>query len=115
MAFYTDEIIISPIDAEQIENYLTYEPENKDECQSENEPIIYTAKFDNGFQMDIQCCGVKYDPTADSNLSWTQAILYDEQGREVYRTEPDDVFFCKWEIEYGDDVYEVEVWERQIA
>lgn len=53
------------------------------------------AKFSDGFEMDIRCCGGKDD-------SWTEAILYDNTGKEVVATEPCDGFTGCWELKDED-------------
>lgn len=60
--------------------------------------------FGRQFEMDIRCCGGKDD-------SWTEAILYDDTGREVVATEPCDGFTGCWELKDEDTntVYRVHV------
>lgn len=57
--------------------------------------FLTAAKFSDGFEMDIRCCGGKDD-------SWTEAILYDDTGREVAVTEPCDGFTGCWELKDED-------------
>lgn len=44
--------------AEKINTYLTVEPADESECLDEDDTIIYTAVFGEGYEMDIKCCGV---------------------------------------------------------
>lgn len=72
--------------------------------QGDGSSLSKTAKFSDGFEMDIRCCGGKDD-------SWTEAILYDDTGREVVATEPCDGFTGCWELKDEDTntVYRVHV------
>lgn len=74
------------------------------EVQGDGSSLSKTAKFSDGFEMDIRCCGGKDD-------SWTEAILYDDTGREVVATEPCDGFTGCWELKDEDTntVYRVHV------
>lgn len=47
------------------------------------------------FDIDIRCCGGK-------DNSWTEAILYDNTGKEVVSTEPCDGFTGCWELKDED-------------
>ena len=68
--------------------------------------ISITAKFADGFSMDIRCCGTEVD-------SFTEAILYDNNGKQVAFTEPCDTFAGFWEMK--DDItgkiYQVDIIE----
>ena len=80
-------IYISETCAETIEKYLRGE-----ELQGMGESLSETATFPDGFDMDIRCCGTEDD-------SFTEAILYDSEGKEVALTEPCDTFTGCWELE----------------
>lgn len=56
---------------------------------------IITKRSDECLPMDIRCCGGKDD-------SWTEAILYDNTGKEVVSTEPCDGFTGCWELKDED-------------
>lgn len=71
----------------------------------EDETITYTARFDNGIEMDIKICGVHFKENED-NTPWTEAVLFDH-GCEVCCTEPSDSFFGEWELEIDGTVYKV--------
>ena len=73
--------------AETIEKYLRGK-----ELQGMGVSLSETAVFPDGFSMDIRCCGTDVD-------SFTEAILYDREGKEVALTEPCDVFTGCWELE----------------
>lgn len=53
-----------------------------------------TAKFPDGYEMDIKCCGCQDDS------SWTEAVLFDAQGHELCCTDVEDEFVGEWELEY---------------
>ena len=76
--------------AERIKKYL-----RGAEVQGDGSLLSKTAKFSDGFEMDIRCCGGKDD-------SWTEAILYDNTGKEVVATEPCDGFTGCWELKDED-------------
>lgn len=83
-------IYVSKPYAERIKKYL-----RGAEAQGDGSSLSKTAKFSDGFEMDIRCCGGKDD-------SWTEAILYDDTGREVTVTEPCDGFTGCWELKDED-------------
>ena len=83
-------IYVSKPYAERIKKYL-----RGAEVQGDGSSLSKTAKFSNGFEMDIRCCGGKDD-------SWTEAILYDNTGKEVVATEPCDAFTGCWELKDED-------------
>lgn len=80
-------IYISEKYAETIEKYLRGE-----ELQGMGASLSETATFPDGFDMDIRCCGTEDD-------SFTEAILYDSERKEVALTEPCDTFTGCWELE----------------
>lgn len=80
-------IYISETCAKTIEKYLRGK-----ELQGMGESLSETATFPDGFDMDIRCCGTEDD-------SFTEAVLYDSEGKEVALTEPCDAFTGCWELE----------------
>lgn len=101
-------IKISKKEAEQINRHLTIEPTCADECLGEDIAIVHTAKFKNGIEMDIKCCGVQYEERNESNLAWTEAVLF-KNGYEVCCTEPSDEYLGTWICEYNGNDYIVYV------
>lgn len=75
---------------EQINGYLTAQAE--DEYQGEDNTIIYTARFPDGKEMDIKCCGCR------NEASWTEAVLFDEQGNELACTDVEEEFAGLWQL-----------------
>lgn len=91
-------------------DYIYSVLEGKDETMcDDSQTISYQTTFPDGRQMDIKICG------ADDGNIWTEAVLFDEQGKELCCTEPDEVFFDKWTLEYTEGnktvVYNVDVIE----
>ena len=80
-------VYISEKRVQTIEKYLRGK-----ELQGMGASLSETAVFPDGFCMDIRCCGTEDD-------SFTEAILYDREGKEVALTEPCDVFTGCWELE----------------
>ena len=107
MNCYFKIITISPKEAERINNYLEHEPKNVSECLSEDKVIDYSTTFSNGYTMAIQCCGVQFEEGApengSTNKAWTQAVLFNENGREEACSEVSDTFVGDWELIGNDD------------
>ncbi len=87
------EIIIPRDLAKKIYRYTNHP--DLDCYLDEDETIVKTAKFDDGFTADIKCCGVQWEDSGN-NCAWTEGILYDAEGKQVACTEPDDNFFGVW-------------------
>lgn len=80
-------------------NYLFYMPKDKEHSLSENETYTIVAGFDDGKIMEIRCHGVKYsDDERYTNTAWTEAVLFDENGEEISRTEPDKHLDGVWSL-----------------
>ena len=105
------EIQIPHETAERIKALLTKEPQSEEECFGEDNVIEYGATFGNAYQMAIQICGVQYEPGNTTNLPWTQAVLFDDQGRERCCTEVGEEFFGEWELTFDGNTYKVIVTE----
>lgn len=80
-------LYISKSSSKKLEKYLCGE-EVQGFCSSLNE----TAKFSDGYSMDIRCCG-------DEDTSWAEAILYDNTGVQVAITETYETFIGYWELD----------------
>ena len=80
-------LYISESSSKEIEKYLCGE-----EVQGYGSTLSETAKFSDGYSMDIRCCG-------DENTSWTEAILYDNTGVQVAITEAYETFIGYWELD----------------
>lgn len=90
-----------------INKYLREEPKSESECLGEDETVSVTAKFNNGIEMDIKCCGVQFEE-GGSNTAWTEAVLF-RNGSQISCTDVCDTFEGEWELEDGDDVYCVNI------
>ena len=92
---YEQKITVDSHTADEINWVLNVEPDEESVCMEEDETVIKTATFSNGFQMDIKCCGVQYKE-GESNLAWAEAVLFDDHGNELCFTEPTEDFFGTW-------------------
>lgn len=101
---FISEAVADRENADFINAFLELEPENEEMSLHEDETITATAVFENGFKADVKCCGVQYRE-GESNLAWTEAVLFNERSGEVSCTEPGDSFFGRWELYNGDDLY----------
>ena len=99
---------IHPEIAETIHRYLTKEPRCPEECQSEDDTIVFTAHYPDKKEMDIKCCGVQYEKYKN-NTSWTEAVLFDENGAEIACSEPCDEFLGTWELSHNGNIYQAEI------
>lgn len=98
---YRQVITISTKSLAIINGYINATSE--DEYQSEDETITYTAKFPDGKEMDVKCCGCQDGP------SWTEAVLFTPSGYELVCTEPSYGFDGPWIIEYNGITYIADV------
>ncbi|MBO5435957.1 hypothetical protein J6A31_09195 [bacterium] len=89
-------ISISKKTAEWIEKMLNVEPKDESECFGENEKYSESVVFENGYEVSIEMCGVRYNP-GEVNTAWTQAVLY-KDGNEISFTPPYDEFTGEWEV-----------------
>lgn len=95
---YRQQILLSRAEWEIINGYLN--AASADEYQDEDQTIIHSVRFSDGMCMDIKCCGCH-------ESSWTEAVLFDQNGCEVTCTEPSDQFDGLWELEYDGVIYSV--------
>ena len=95
--------------SDRINYYLTHEPvDETDEYLHEDETIIETASFEDGTEMDIKCCGVRFEEGA-VNTAWTEAVLF-KNRMEVAVSEVCDDYVGRWELEDKDgNIYTVDV------
>lgn len=100
-AAYQQTLYISAFESEQINKYL--HAKSDDEYQGEDGTIIHTARFPDGKEMDIKCCGCRDDP------SWTEAVLFDANGYELTCSGVCEEYEGLWELEYEGVVYAVNV------
>ena len=105
---YEEKIVISNDEAKKINYFLHHIPANKEECMGEDETIVHTATFENGYQLDVKCCGVQYHE-GEVNTAWSETVLFDKNGCEVFCSEVSDAYFGDWQIDHNDDIYFVRV------
>lgn len=98
---YTETITISYKESRIIEGYLNATTES--EYQDEDETIIHTVKFPNGYEIDVKCCGCQ------NEASWTEAVLFDSNGYEVSCTEVEEEYDGIWNLNYNGIEYNVVV------
>ena len=99
---------------ERLNYWLTDNSDTSDRL-NEDDTFIKTAKFEDGMEMDIKCCGVQFDDIYDnpaSNTAWTEAVLFYDSGQEVCHTDVCDEYLGDWEIEWGGAVYRVHVVQK---
>lgn len=105
---FSEEITVPVTVADLIDYLLSHEPKTEEECFGEDLIVTYSCKFGNtDVEMDIKLCGVYFED-GESNLPWTEAVLF-KNGSEVNYTEVCDEYFGEWELEYNGDTYKCTV------
>ena len=69
-----------------------------------DEALTETIKLDNGNEVDI-----KLVIAEDDDYNWTEAVMFDKDGKELAVTEPSDDFFGEWYLEDNENTYIIEV------
>ena len=72
---------------------------------TEDDTLVWSASFGNGFEMDIKLCG------ANEETAWTEAVLF-KDGFEIGCTDCMDEILGMWEIDYDDVAYITNVVEE---
>lgn len=106
MARYVQRITVSKDMQEIIDRAINWqEGDNIDWRFDEDDRQTYGADFGkvfgNRMEMDIKCCGVRYEDGGYNN-AWCEAVLF-EDGCEVACSEISDDFFGEWSLTYGDE------------
>lgn len=104
---YEKELVIKQSLADEIESLTTKGSQDFGEDMT----IINTVVFDNGYEMDIKCCGVQCEDGSD-NAAWTEAVLF-HNGSEVCCSEPSDEYFGEWTLTVNGDEYTVDVMDEK--
>ncbi len=96
---YKTDIILTEEQHDRLQDYLV-DPQSEDEALEEGDNFSVTAKFSNGFEMDIYIYPVAYDEGNDDNLPWAEATLYNDKGQPISNTEccESTDFIGKWEL-----------------
>lgn len=101
----TRTIYIKADEAAKIDRLLNTQPSDEEHCMGEDELYSETAVFDDGYEVDIKLCGVRYEDGGD-NTPWTEAVLF-KDSCEVTCTDVSDEFFGEWRLETDDETYVV--------
>ena len=101
---YEQVVILDDGQADMVEKWL-----DNTVHQDEDETFTVTARFPDGRQMDIKCCGVQ----DQEDGSWTEAVLFEPGGREICCAEPDETFQGVWEIEADGICYRAHVFAKE--
>jgi len=94
---YRTTVLVPAKVMETINAYLT--AQSQDKYQGEDNTMIYTARFPDGKEMDIKCCGCR------DEASWTEAVLFDERGNELTCTDVEEEFAGPWQLAYQGVTY----------
>lgn len=98
-------------DKAKVERLLA-EPQSEDEWLGSDTLHCESIIFNNGYMMDVKICGVDRYEEGGCNTAWTEAVLFDPEGREVACTEVCEDFFGEWQIEYDGNEYIVTIKEE---
>ena len=109
MRNFKEEIRLTEQETKTVERLLSHEPSCEKNCFGEDEVFSKTARFADGTQMDVKICGVRYDPNAETNLPWTEAVLFNERGGETACSEPSEGYDGEWVLETDEAVYSATV------
>ena len=93
---------------DHINHYLSL-PRGLDDSEYQGEDntiVVVTVKCSKGYEIDIKCCGCQEE------ASWTEAVLFNENGMELCCTECCDEILGKWELEYEGIIYSVVIEEE---
>jgi hypothetical protein len=110
---YEKRLRIKKEELDLINLHLTTQPESKDQCFGEDKKISHTVRFENGIEMDIQLCGVQFKD-GESNLPWTQAVLYEDGKELTFSDSVGDEFIGEWYLSFDGNSYVVHV-EKELA
>ena len=74
---------------ERLQAYLV-DPQSQEEALEEGDNFTVTAKFSNGYEMDIYIYPVAYDENNYDNIPWSEATLYDTEGNPVANSQAEE-------------------------
>lgn len=97
---YYQKVEITNSESNRIQGFL-YAVRGSD-YQGEDNTITHTARFPDGMEMDIKCCG------SDDASSWAEAVLFDH-GSEVACSEVCESYLGTWTLEHDGILYVTEV------
>lgn len=90
---YEEKLLLKKDEIDHINNLLKSKNGLK-----EDDIIVNTVNFGNGFEMDIKACG------SQDGFPWAEAVLF-YYGCEVGFSEPKDFYSGRWELKYNGDTY----------
>lgn len=104
---YAKSVYVPKKEVERLNRLLDVVYDKEDMEREEVEPdstlFIETARFDDGYEMDVKVC------SGQTNI-WSEAVLFDPDGNEVCCTEPMyDNIDGEWSLESDDAEYTVVV------
>lgn len=102
-------IMLNEQETRLVERLLSEEPSCRENCFGEDDAFSKTATFADGTMMDVKVCGVEYDEDAETNLPWTEAVLFNERGSETACSEPSEDYFGEWILEREGILYSATV------
>lgn len=96
---FRESMVISKKEADFIKQAMEVAPQDEnDMIMGEDDTISNTIKFSNGYEMDIKCCGVRFEEDS-CNTAWAEAVLFDENGCQVAYSDVEDEYFGEWKLE----------------
>lgn len=66
---------------------------------NEDEKHTETVRFENGYEIDIKCCGVQMDENGRNNGAWCEAVLFNERGFQESFSDVSDEFVGDWQLQ----------------
>lgn len=94
---YTENIVVSRDMSDHIQILMSEEPGSEEECLEKVRPIIHSAQFKNGYKVNVMCCSNDYEKDG-SNLAYAVAVLLDNNGQEILRTDTSSEYFRAWKM-----------------
>lgn len=73
-----------------------------------DETFSVTARFADGCQMDIKCCG-----GGEDDCAWTEAVLFLPNGQEIKHSDVDEEFDGVWELQANGKTYTTNVYVKE--
>lgn len=100
-------ITVSKERASELQKLIDMEEINFEEMDIEEDAVLasFTAKFENGFWIDINVC-------SGQHCCWVDTILYNPEGHEVMIDEPSDILLGESYFNYGGNEYHVNLVEE---
>lgn len=94
---YCEGVMLSEAERDVIDGYLYATSEGQ--YQGDDNTITKSVIFPDGMSMDVKCCG------SQDRRSWTEAVLFDQNGNEVASTDVFDEFEGTWDLKHNGILY----------